>query len=278
MRVNNELECYVNEKMNQYEDAYGIKVLCWWLRGTINIGMYRKNSDLDIAFIFKDKSRRCKGIHDLYEHGMDLWGVEVEEIIQTIWINNESYYKNKDSKLITLSSAHTRAGCNYYFGIYSAIGNEWVIDNMSFLADLKEHFLRIGEPVLMAKQLLGFVKARIEEITFFDKLYLYDYLMAIWRMLLADKILKGGMPGDNNLVKLAQDSMNIDLHKDILYRLKQYKQSGGKRAIYVEDNLLNTFIVQKYGQVNKMLKAFEPKCKDTYKEKIKKIKNYIQQI
>ena len=98
MRVNNELECYVNEKMNQYEDAYGIKVLCWWLRGTINIGMYRKNSDLDIAFIFKDKSRRCKGIHDLYEHGMDLWGVEVEEIIQTTWINNESYYKNKDSK------------------------------------------------------------------------------------------------------------------------------------------------------------------------------------
>lgn len=279
MKLNNELEYYINEKMSQYEDAYDIKVLCWWLRGTINMGMYRKNSDLDIAFLFQDKNKKCKGLHDLYKHGLDLWGVEIDEIVQTIQINNKNYYENKDSRLITLSSAHTRAGCNYYFGIYSAIGSEWVINSTSFLTDLEKNFLKIGEPVLMAKQLLGFVETRIEDIDFFGKLYLYDYLMSIWRLLLADKILSGGMPGDNNIIKLAKQSLDTDLYKDILYRLSQYRQSEEKKAIYVEDNLLNTFIVQKYGQMREILRAFEPKYKkNVYKEEMRKIKDYIQDM
>ena len=44
----------VNSRMNFYEYKYNVKILFWALRSSVNLGIVRRNSDLDIMFAYKN--------------------------------------------------------------------------------------------------------------------------------------------------------------------------------------------------------------------------------
>ena len=186
----------VNSRMNFYEYKYNVKILFWALRSSVNLGIVRRNSDLDIMFAYKNLNPFvCSGIHDILGHGLDLWGIDIEDIIKTISVNNQILYEAKDStySLWTISQQHVRGGCNYYFGIYSVLGTEYMYPTTSFIADTSEYFMMMFEKKIVIKQMLILIGKVVNEIKIYEQVSLYDYIYTMWRILLCHNLIDGGI-------------------------------------------------------------------------------------
>ena len=81
MKMSHEIIQIIENRLQEYEKEYGICVLLWSFRGSIDIGIYRKNSDLDIIFIYQSNNKKLRAMHDIVGHGFDYWGWILEDVL-----------------------------------------------------------------------------------------------------------------------------------------------------------------------------------------------------
>lgn len=275
-----ELVNEINRHMNNYERQYNIHVLFWALRSSINIGIKRKNSDLDImfAFIAFDK-KECLGIHDIAGHGLDFWGIEISEILTTISMNNRLAYNGKGEPIPNyISKQHRRAGCSYYFSIYSTIGNPYSVEWNNFLSVTSTFFLDMFEKKIAVQELLNAVKPTIRNIRYFGKVYLYDYLYAIWRLELCRHIMQGGVPGKNNIYDLISQGSSSNIKEKIIDSLHTYKNTYSKESVFLQNNELNSFICEEFQRIEHDILKLPYEKKHIYMDAYKKIEKIINEI
>ena len=269
----------INRHMAQYERQYNIHVLFWALRSSINIGIKRRNSDLDIMFAYAASSRNdCLGIHDITGHGLDFWGTEIHEILDTISSNNTKTYETDEMQPPHfLSSQHRRAGCSYYFGIYSTIGNPYAVEYGSFLTNTRSLFLDMFEKKIAILELLSAVKTTAHNIKYWRKVYLYDYLYAIWRLVLAKHIAHGGLPGENNIYDLVQKYCPAALADRIKDYLFLYKETYTKESVFIQIEEFNQFILKEYSEMEAVVLNMPYEKKPLYIDACKRIEKIIDQ-
>ena len=278
--MNKELEKIINQHMSQYERQYNVRVLFWALRSSVNIGIKRRSSDLDIMFSYISlNGKRCTGIRNIAEHGLDFWGIEIHEILETICQSNRLSYEENDVPVLwRKTSAHQRGGCNYYFGIYSIIGNSSGHDYYGFLPKASPLLMDMFEPKIAAWQLLSAARAAIQNIQYFSKNYLYDYLYAIWRLELCRHMLQGGLPGENNICYLADKYCSLQMKEQIQYYLRLYKDTYRKESAFFEIPYFNSFLIDEFPQIEPSVRLAEYQKEDRYKRAFDEIKKIINNI
>lgn len=278
--MDKELERIINQHMLQYERQYNIRVLFWALRSSVNIGIKRRNSDLDIMFSYISlNGKGCAGIRNIAEYGLDFWGIEIHEILETVCQSNKlSYRESKDPVLWQKTPAHQRGGCNYYFGIYSVIGSPFCQDPYSFIGEASPLLLDMFEPKIAAWQLLSATKGTIQNIRHFSKNHLYDYLYAIWRLELCRHILQGGLPGENNIYGLADKYCSLQMKEQIQYYLHLYQNTYRKESVFLEIPYFNIFLLDEFPQVERLIHLTEYQKKDRYERAFAEIKKIIDKI
>jgi hypothetical protein len=78
--LKHDIDSCINARIKQCEDFYEIEALFWFASGSIIMGTYRENSDMDIKFIYRCKKKKVSGIHDIIGYGLDFWGWDIEDI------------------------------------------------------------------------------------------------------------------------------------------------------------------------------------------------------
>lgn len=275
-----ELVSEINRHMLFYEKQYNIHVLFWALRSSINIGIKRKNSDLDVMFAYTAFEKRvCLGIHDITGHGLDFWGIEISEILSTISINNKLAYDKKGKPTITfISPQHRRAGCSYYFGIYSTIGSPYVTEYNKFISNTCTFFLDMFERKIAVQELLNALQPTLRNIRYFRKVYLYDYLYAIWRLELSKHIMYGGMPGENNINDLTDEYAPFRIKQKVTEFLLIYKNTYSKESIFIEIGEFNSFILEEFQKIQDDILKLPYEKEDIYPAAQKRIQEYINDM
>ena len=275
-----ELDKIINEHMLFYEQKYNIRILFWSLRSSINIGIKRRNSDLDVMFSYiSDRKNKCSGIHDITGHGLDFWGIEIHDILTTIKKNNEMAYQTEGPpKLWLIGPQHKRGGCNYYFGIYSTIGSSYYREYNGFLEKTTPLFLKMFEKKIAAQQLWEATRTTVTNIKYFGKIYLYDYLYAVWRLILCKHILCGNLPGENNILNLIEKYCSPEIKNDIQNYLELYKDTYTKESAYFTIPCLNEFILDNFSEVEKMIALRPYETIETYKYAYNQIIQTIHEI
>ena len=111
----------VNDRLVRIKALTGINILFWSLRGSLDIGIYRNNSDADIIFVFTSSNPGYRAFHDIVGHGIDLWGWNIEDVLRTIQFCSENDLQIIINNQCSISSEHRRGSLSYYFGLYVTI-------------------------------------------------------------------------------------------------------------------------------------------------------------
>lgn len=278
--IEQELKQEIQKRMRQYEKQYQIRVLYWSFRSSINIGIKRRNSDLDIMFAYlASEPEHCLGIHDIMGHGLDFWGVDIRDILTTIDRNNRLAYESPDlAYLWHISPQHRRAGCSYYFGIYSTLGNPFYGEYHDFLSRTKTDFLDMFEKKIAARQMLETVGATVDKIWCFGRVCLYDYLFAIWRLALCRHILDGGLPGRNHIEYLLHRYYPEELTKQVEKYLDIYQKTYSKESACFPIDLFNHFLTDEYKTIQKRVTEIPYEKEDVYTNAYEKIRKMIDEF
>lgn len=243
MKINREVSSIIEERMRLYEHMYGIEVLIWSLRGSMDVGIYRKNSDLDILFLYRSKNKDIRAIHDIVGHGFDYWGWLVEDAILTIEKSNE-IYQNGETYL--LSAEHKRASLDYYHGLYGAIGNEYAVSSEIFEKEYLANFINAYRRETALAWINSRLKKTIKKINLQERLTGSEILYGVWYALMSKHIITGNEPGDNKLSRL----ISLYATKDEQYRIEEihrdYQISVNKMAKSYYDMKLYHLIVNQY--------------------------------
>lgn len=240
-----ELKNYIERHLYSLEQRYGIKIMFWSLRSSINMGIYRKNSDLDIYFVFE--SNRYKLIHDLESHTFDFWGVNIESVKETIRINQMEFEKKgmDQYKPVYIDPAHKRAGCNYFYSLYFILGND-VLSDYGMIYDVLQREIDAFNKDIVISQFNRNLKNDILMILEKEIVSINEYLRIIWRCLFIEHLEKNGTPGDyqlNNLIdKYIQNellSKEIKTKMNLYYNYAKEKNDLAEKNKVIEEYLVN---------------------------------------
>ena len=270
----------IETKLADCERVYDVKVLFWSFRGSIDIGISRKNSDLDLIFVFKNMSEnQVAAIHDIVGYGFDFWGWNIEDAIKTIEINNNSFYQKRDGfQNIPLSSEHARGGLTYYSGIYCWLNNSRSGSNLKEADELKKKLENIAEKRVLISHILDGVESGLSKLEIENGMSACDYLYTTWRVLLAEHVYHGGMPGESEIDLLMSHYMD-EKTKEVVNRLRAiYKNSLSKHAQFFSIEDLNVFISKKFNYLKTLLKELEPEKEGNLSEKIRDIKLFVDKL
>lgn len=270
----------IERKLMSCEETYGIKVLFWSFRGSLDINISRKNSDLDIVFVFKNRTgNRISAIHDIIGYGFDFWGWDIEDAVRTIEINNDSFYQNNvEYKNIPLTKEHARGGLTYYSGIYCYLGSEKSGSNLAEINILCDKLMGVMEKRVLISHVLAGVEKELDALEINGGMSACDYLYIIWRVLLAEHICKGGKPGESELDSLMPLYMDLET-MDIVNRLRSiYKNSLSKHSQFFKIEELNIFICNKFNFLKKRSEVLAPQHEGDAKDKMEDLKMYIREL
>lgn len=242
MKVSKDIVHIIEEKMKFYEVTYGIQVLMWSFRGSIDIGIYRKNSDLDIIFIYRSVNKNIRAIHDIVGHGFDYWGWLLEDVLTTIHESN----KLCDSGMpYVISKEHERGSLDYYFGIYCGIDNE-----LSAITEAFSKYIEALRSVCMNKAMIVWFNNKIEKI--YRKIVMKqeitgnEYLYSVWYAYMCKHIMLGNRSGDNKLRKLVGLYATLIEKEEIINIHNDYKVSESKTAKTYYSKIINDIITNQY--------------------------------
>lgn len=217
-----ELKEYIIKHLKKLEEDYKIKIIFWSLRSSINMGIYRKNSDLDIYFVFE--SKKISIIHDLKSHTFDFWGASVETVKKSIEINQAEFDKKgiNQYKPIYIDQAHKRAGCNYFYSLYFVLGNDVLSEYGKLYSVFENEINNFNKDIIIA-QFGNTIKNDILNILENEVVPINTYLRTIWNCLFITHLKNDGVPGDYNLISLSNRYIQDDiLKKEIKQKSKEY--------------------------------------------------------
>lgn len=280
MELSPRMKSIIETKLADCERVYNVKVLFWSFRGSIDAGIFRKNSDLDLVFVFKNMSAdKVVAIHDIVGYGFDFWGWNIEDVIKTIEINNYSFYEKRDDfHNISLSHEHARGGLTYHYGIYCWLNNSRSGSNLINVDELRNKLACIIEKRVLISHILAGVEAGLTKLETENGMSACDYLYMTWRVLLAEHVFNGGMPGESDIDML----MNLYMDKKtamVVNRLKYiYRDSLSKHAQFFIIEELNKFISDKYNYLRKIIKDLKPENEKILGSKIKEIKDFVGEL
>jgi len=280
MELSVRMKNMVEKKLASCEEVYGVKVLFWSFRGSLNIDISRKNSDLDVIFVFKNRmENKIAAIHDIIGYGFDFWGWDIEDAVRTIEINNQSYYQNRIAyKNIPLTHEHARGGLTYYSGIYCYFGSAKSGSNIEGISALEHRLLSVMEKPVLMFHILVDVGEQLDKLEIEGGMSACDYLYAVWGVLQAEHVYRGGLPGESEIDPLMEQYMDQDT-KHITNRLRSiYKNSLSKHAQFFQIEELNVFIRNRYFLLKKVSEELTPQYKADAQNRIDELKSYIKEL
>ncbi len=272
----NDVICrYIDERMKRCEEIYDISVIAWFLRDK---GTPRKNSDLDIVFLFKNRAdRKCRAIHDIIGYGFDFWGWDVCDAIETVKCSHENFYKNPTGELkdIYLSAEHKRGGLGYFGGLYWMVGSQIAGGDARFLSDGVELLDQIMERKIIVNYLIAPLGERVERLQYTNGMASYEYLNTLWRLELARSILAGGKPGETDFVELADRFIEGEILTLIKSLMHVYKDSLSKYSQRFALEPLNAFIADELGNVTAEMMKLVPEREKSSLNLLDRLSNLV---
>lgn len=267
-----EIESIIANQMRDYEKRYGIQVILWTFRGSVDIGIHRMNSDLDILFIYRSKDKKIKAIHDIVGHGFDYWGWLLDDAITTV---NESNLLCDKGIPYHLSLEHERGSLDYYFGMYCAIDNK-----CSYISEwVDENIIECIRNLFVIKSGIVWMNNRLEKIYHMicegKKISGNAYMYGVWYALMSKHILNGNKPGDNKFVSLLEKYVDDNDKIAIKKIYEDYIYSNSKNSKVYKSNIIDSLIMKQY-TVNKRY-IFESK-KTFISEQYKMAMDKLQQF
>lgn len=271
----------IEKRMRECEAQYNIKVLLWSFRGSIDIGIYRKNSDLDLVFIYKNLSDApIAAIHDIIGYGFDFWGWNIEDTVKTIQMNNENYYNNVNRVIqdFYISQEHQRGGLGYFSGVYCSLGNENIGGESFAIKRLMPILSNVMEKRVLINHVLTGVRSMTETIQSTGTLNANHYLYGMWRILLSLHIYYGGLPGESNIDFLFQKYGTEKIREEFEFLRKNYKNSLAKGTQRYRLLSLNKFMTEKYNELSEKAFSLLPEKEYQYKENCILLTNFVEEI
>jgi len=255
---------FIEKRIRMLEELHHIHVLIWAFRGSLDIGIYRENSDLDIIFIFRNLEKsKISAIHDIIGHGFDLWGWDIDDVIKTIRINTALYCQNehKSFETVTLSQEHDRGSLAYHFGVFCAYGSKNIGGNPLFLEEAPAIFGQIMEKRVMMNDIMLGVKNAREKIVSTGTLSANEYLYTVWRILLSQHVFSGGLPGEADMSVLL-DKYGSQIANEVFDLNLKYKKARAKHSLRIKSAILNEFIVQESAEIERKSLSLSPENRD----------------
>ncbi len=280
MELSLRMKNMIEKKLASCEEMYGVRVLFWSFRGSLDIDISRKNSDLDLMFVFKNRmGKKIAAIHDIVGYGFDFWGWDIEDAIKTIELNNTSFYESGAAyKNIPLTKEHARGGLTYYSGIFCYLDNNKSGSNLKEISELEEKLANVMEKRVLISHIVAGVGNRLARLEIEEGMSACDYLYTIWRVLLAEHVYRDGMPGESEidfLMPLYMDKENMET----VNRLRRiYKDSISKHTQFFKIENLNQFIRDKYTYLEKVSEEIKPKHQEDLKARIHEIRECVDKI
>lgn len=213
---------YIENKKTEYEEKYQVKMYMWLVRKSFLRGLGRRSSDLDIAYIFDNRGQ--EKINILFERSdrrVEIQCWSIQDILEIIAENKNRalkekyfcvYYKNQELRHYIL---------DYYNGFYCGMKSELAGDYDGFWNKCEESIWNLYEPLVPAMQFYTDLKAQAEKLKKGYLLSLNEYLNAVWSGMAGLHLLQGGMPGDVEILKLAERYLDAD-DMGIIHRLVHY--------------------------------------------------------
>lgn len=266
------IENIIENQMRDYEERYGIQVILWTIRGSVDIGIHRKNSDLDIIFIYRSKDKKIKAIHDIVGHGFDYWGWLLDDVITTV---NESNLLCDQGIPYYISSEHERGSLDYYFGLYCAIDNNCACISEWVDADIIECMRKI----FVIKSCLVWINSKLEKsykkICGGEEISGNVYLYGVWYALMSKHILNGNRSGDNKFVLLL-DKYTDDNEKIVIKKIyEDYIYSSGKNSKVYKNTIIDNLIMDQYNVNRKYItEGNKILVSEQYKVALEKLKQF----
>lgn len=275
----NDVICrYIDERMKRCEEIYDINVIAWFLRDR---GMPRKNSDLDIVFLFKNRAdRKCRAIHDIKGYGFDFWGWDIYDALETVTRSHEYFYLNPSAELedIYISEEHKRGGLGYFGGLYWMVGNQQVGGNTFFLSDGVALLNSLMERKIVVNYMMAPLKARVDKMCYMNGMSSYEYLNTLWRLELSRSILEGGKPGETNFIELANRFIEGETLLHVKSLLHVYRDSLSKYSQRFALASLNAFIVKEFGNVMAEMEKLVPERAENSRDIMTRLEELVLKI
>lgn len=240
---------FIDERMKLCERRYNIQILFWTFRGSLDIGIYRRNSDLDLIFVYKSLGEKCAAIHDIVGYGFDFWGWDIEDALTTIEENHHQYYRYNRTSPYLLSAQHLRGGLSYYWGFFCCLNNQ--------RAKYYDQFYDVAYPImnqmfekrLLIEHILVGVPGICDTIRFQNYLSSNDYLYTVWRLLLSNHILHGGLPGESDIHDLMKAYLENTTACVTEKLIQTYRKALSKSSQMFEIKELNDYILSEYDRI-----------------------------
>ena len=242
MKINYEIIGYINKRIRAIENEFNVSIIFWAFRSSYNIGIYRKNSDVDIFFCFDNLSKGPKIIHDMRYHYFDFWGASVNTIKQSIKINDKSYKINKKNyKPVYYNTACKRAGLNYLYSLFFIMDNQYVNGDLKKIKNIFSYEFSKYNPNIIISQIKYGLENMISEIYSKDSMNLNNYLRIVWSILYLKSIKNGNPPGRQYIDDLILDKNIITEDNEYIVQnlfelLNIYRLNSDSKNFNIYDN------------------------------------------
>lgn len=246
MIIPDDLRKLVEDRLKNIEALTGVEVLFWSLRGSMDVGIYRYNSDIDVVFVFRSETKRIRAIHDIIGHGLDLWGWIEDDVYSTVDYCESTSFNQLIECQCSISAEHKRGSLSYYFGLYVCLGNPFCIDRKGFFDGHRAEFLKRYSPTIVIIEMLSRLKAARDKIINGDNLFGNECLYGIWYSLMIRGVYENRLPGDNKIMNLLKEYGDNELMDCFVSIHNDYKRSAYKRAQIINNKRVYSAIIDSY--------------------------------
>lgn len=252
----------VNDRLARIQAMAGIKPLFWSLRGSLDIGIYRNNSDADIIFVFSSTDQDYRAFHDIVGHGIDLWGWNIEDALKTIRFCSTNDLKIIKKDQCAISDEHRRGSLSYYFGLYVTIGNDFCVDLDGFLTSSYDRWIQLYNPTIAIAEMQGRLEPICQKIKNGQDLSGNECVYGLWYALMEKSLQRDRLPGDNKISTLIDCYGNAGLLNEFKTIHNYYKESSGKKGQKFKNVAINDWLINSFDETEAYMEKADLRVED----------------
>lgn len=255
---------YIANKKKEYEERYQIRICMWFVRKSFLRGLGRRSSDLDIVYVFDKKGpEKINILFERAERRVEIQCWNIQDILEIIVENKrralqnkyfEVYYKNQELRHYIL---------DYYNGFYCGLKSELAGDYEKFWHVCEKSMWNLYEPLVPTMQFYTDLKTQIEKLEKGYFISLNEYLNAVWSGMAGLHLLRGGMPGEVEVLKLAEYYLDTDDSRMIQELVHYFKRTIQKQSNYSNQQVLNEVLYKLFRSLENQINAYQVKQVDT---------------